>query len=64
MEGYTKILKCISKTRCEGMKWIQLADDRVQWWDFVNITVNFWVHERQGIHWQNEDLGQWTCFFF
>jgi hypothetical protein len=25
------------------MNWIWLAQDRVQWWAFVNIVINLWV---------------------
>jgi hypothetical protein len=27
----------------DGVSWIQLAWDRVQWWPFVNMVVNLWV---------------------
>jgi hypothetical protein len=26
-----------------GANWIQLAQDRVQWWAFVNMVMNIWV---------------------
>jgi hypothetical protein len=26
-----------------GANWIQLAQDRVQWWAFVNTVMNLWV---------------------
>jgi hypothetical protein len=26
-----------------GANWIQLAQDRVQWWAFVNMVMNLWV---------------------
>jgi hypothetical protein len=26
-----------------GVNWIQLAQDRVQWWDFVNMVMNLQV---------------------
>jgi hypothetical protein len=26
-----------------GVNWIQLAQDRVQWWAFVNMVMNLWV---------------------
>jgi hypothetical protein len=26
-----------------GANWIQLAEDRVQWRDFVNTVINLWV---------------------
>jgi hypothetical protein len=26
-----------------GVNWIQLAQDRVQWWAFVNTAMNLWV---------------------
>jgi hypothetical protein len=27
----------------DGAKWIQLTQDRVQWWDFVNTVMNLRV---------------------
>jgi hypothetical protein len=27
----------------DGVNWIQLAQDRVQWWAFVNMVMNQWV---------------------
>jgi hypothetical protein len=27
----------------DGVNWIQLAEDRVQWWVFVNMVMNLWV---------------------
>jgi hypothetical protein len=27
----------------DGTNWIQLAQDRVRWWDFVNTVMNLWV---------------------
>jgi hypothetical protein len=27
----------------DGTNWIQLAQDRVQWWDFVNTVMNLRV---------------------
>jgi hypothetical protein len=26
-----------------GVNWIQLAQDRVLWWAFVNVVMNLWV---------------------
>jgi hypothetical protein len=26
-----------------GANWIHLAQDRVQWWAFVNMVMNLWV---------------------
>jgi hypothetical protein len=25
------------------VNWIRLAQDRVQWWAFVNVVTNLWV---------------------
>jgi hypothetical protein len=27
----------------DGANWIQLVQDRVQWWAFVNTVMNLWV---------------------
>jgi hypothetical protein len=27
----------------DGANWIQLAQDRVLWWAFVNMVINLWV---------------------
>jgi transposase len=27
----------------DGANWIQLAQDRVQWWACVNMIMNLWV---------------------
>jgi hypothetical protein len=27
----------------EGGNWTWLAQDKVQWWVFVNMVMNFWV---------------------
>jgi hypothetical protein len=35
------ILKCI--LRKQGVDRIQLAQDRVQWWAFVNTVTNIWI---------------------
>jgi hypothetical protein len=31
----------LQEIRCEGMDWIDLAEDRYVWWDLVNTVVNF-----------------------
>jgi hypothetical protein len=36
----------ISEIGINGAKWIQLAQDRVQWRAFVNTVMNFRVPER------------------
>jgi hypothetical protein len=28
---------------CEGMDWIELAQDRDRWWELVNAKMKFWV---------------------
>jgi hypothetical protein len=32
-----------------GANWIQLAQDRVQWWAFVNRVMNLWVPKESRI---------------
>jgi hypothetical protein len=27
----------------DGANWVQLAQDRAQWWAFVNMVMNLWV---------------------
>jgi hypothetical protein len=31
----------LSDVRIDGVNWIQLAQDRVQWWAFVRMVMNF-----------------------
>jgi hypothetical protein len=38
------VLKWIlEKLGCEGMNWIQLIEDMVQLWTFMNTVINLWV---------------------
>jgi hypothetical protein len=41
-EDWRIILKCILKG-LEGVDWIHLAQDRVQWKALVNTVMNLWV---------------------
>jgi hypothetical protein len=31
----------------DGVNWIQLAQDRVQWWTCVNTVMNLWVPQER-----------------
>jgi hypothetical protein len=33
----------LRETRINGANWIQLAQDRVQWWAFVSMVMNLQV---------------------
>jgi hypothetical protein len=33
----------LRKIGIDGANWIQLVQDRVQWWDFVNTVMNLRV---------------------
>jgi hypothetical protein len=33
----------LRETGINGANWIRLAQDRVQWWAFVNTVMNLWV---------------------
>ena len=37
------ILKLIFKKWDEGMDWIDMADDKERWRDFLSAVMNFWV---------------------
>jgi hypothetical protein len=30
--------------KCKGVNWIYLAQNRTQWWDLGNMTMNLRVH--------------------
>jgi hypothetical protein len=36
----------VKEIECEGVGCIHLLQDRDQWWDLVNTTVNFRLHKR------------------
>ena len=40
-EDIIKVLK--SNVICEGVKWIEPDQHKVQWWDLVNMIMNFIV---------------------
>jgi hypothetical protein len=33
----------LTEIECGGMHWIDLAQDRDQWWALVNTVMNLWV---------------------
>jgi hypothetical protein len=33
----------LREIRIDGANWIQLAQDRVRWWTWVNTVMNLWV---------------------
>jgi hypothetical protein len=37
------ILMVLRETRWEGVDWMDLPQDRDQWWDLVNTVMNLWV---------------------
>lgn len=39
---------------CEGAAWIQLAQERTEWWVFVNTVMKFRVSRKQETSWQDE----------
>jgi hypothetical protein len=39
----------ITEIRFEGMNWIHLAQDRIQWQALVNTEINLIVPYKQGI---------------
>jgi hypothetical protein len=45
----------LRETGIDGANWIRLAQDRVQWWAFVNMVMNLWVpYESRIFFWQSE----------
>jgi hypothetical protein len=40
-EDYIKM--DLEEIEIDGANWIRLAQDRVQWWAFVNTVMNLWV---------------------
>jgi hypothetical protein len=43
------------ETGIDGVNWIRLAQDRDQWWAFVNTVMNLRVPQRkQNIFWKSE----------
>jgi len=36
-------LKYLKETGCEGVDWIHLAQDKLQWQTLVNMVTNLWV---------------------
>jgi hypothetical protein len=34
--------------------WIELVQDRAQWWTFVNMIISFQIPWKQGISWPAE----------
>jgi hypothetical protein len=44
---------------CEGEDWIQLAQDKVQWRDFVSTELNFRV-QFSDYQFLKEDPAQWS----
>ena len=33
----------LQEVRCEGVDWIELAQDRDRWWALVNVVMTLWV---------------------
>jgi hypothetical protein len=43
MDG--RILNCILEKQGVGMDWVQLNQDRIQGWAYVNIVMNFMFYK-------------------
>jgi hypothetical protein len=42
------MLKCMKDITCEGVEWIQLDRDMVQWQAFVNTAMNICFPQKPG----------------
>jgi hypothetical protein len=40
---------------CENVQWIDLVQDRDEWWVNMKAAMNFWFHKRR-IYWLSETL--------
>jgi hypothetical protein len=43
IDGRMTLNNIFKEARCEGVDWIHLAQDRVQWLALVNMVINLWV---------------------
>jgi hypothetical protein len=49
IDGMVSIKNDVKEIWCEGLGWIQLAQDRDQWWVLVKTVMKLRFHKRLGI---------------
>ena len=47
--GEDNIKMDLQEVGCEGVDWIDVAQDRDRWWALVNVVMNIRIHETWGI---------------
>jgi hypothetical protein len=46
--GWIILKWMLKEIGCKFVKWIQLIEDRVQWWVYFNTVIKRWLVEKAG----------------